>query len=86
MALIAAARDKNIDGVVTLDAAGSPGADLSSGSSSACSTAFSCSPAERQARIDLQKKIHAAVVSGPAGRACPMRCASRPTRRGSRAC
>ena len=63
-ALIAAARDKAIDGVVTLDASGSPGADLILQQQLRVLDGLKLSPAERQARIDLQKKIQAAVVSG----------------------
>ena len=61
VALIAAARDKEIDGVVTLDAGGSPGADLILEQQQRVLDGLKLPPAERQARIDLQKKIQAAV-------------------------
>jgi len=63
-ALIAAARDNGIDGVVTLDASGSPGADLILQQQLRVLDGLKLSPAERQARIDLQKKIQAAVALG----------------------
>jgi fermentation-respiration switch protein FrsA (DUF1100 family) len=70
-ALMAAARDKNIDGVVTLDAAGSPGADLLLRQQERVLDDLKLPPAERQARIDMQKKIHAAVVSGTGWQGVP---------------
>lgn len=63
-ALIAAARNKEIDGVVTLDASGSPGADLILRQQQRVLDGLKLPPADRQARIDLQKKIQAAVISG----------------------
>jgi uncharacterized protein len=64
VALLAAAREKNIDGVVTLNAAGSRGADLLLRQQEQVLDALKLPPADRQARIDLQKKIQAAVISG----------------------
>ncbi len=64
VALIAASRDKTIDGVVTLDAGGSPGAELLLQQQERVLDTLKLPPAERQARIDLQKKIQAAVMSG----------------------
>jgi uncharacterized protein len=64
VALIAAARDKAIDGVVTLDASGSPGGDLLLRQQVRVLDGLKLPAADRQARIDLQKKIQAAVVSG----------------------
>jgi pimeloyl-ACP methyl ester carboxylesterase len=64
VALIAASREKEIDGVVTLDASGSPGADLILRQQQRVLDDLKLPPAERQARIDLQKRIHAAVMSG----------------------
>ena len=64
VALIAAAREKSIDGVVTLDAAGSAGADLMLRQQQRVLDGLKLPSADRQARIDLQKKIQAAVMSG----------------------
>ena len=69
--LIAAARDKNIDGVVTLDASGSPGADLILRQQLRVLDGLKLTPADRQARIDLQKKIQEAVVSGTGWQGVP---------------
>jgi pimeloyl-ACP methyl ester carboxylesterase len=63
-ALIAASRGKEIDGVVTIDATGTLGADLVLEQQQRVLGELELSPEERQARIDLQKKIQAAVVSG----------------------
>ena len=71
VALIAAARDKSIDGVVTLDAAGSPGADLILQQQQRVLDGLKLPPADRQARIDLQKKIQAAVISGTGWQGVP---------------
>jgi uncharacterized protein len=64
VALLAAARAKDIDGVVTLDASGSRGADLILRQQERVLDGLKLPPADRQARIDLQKKIQAAVVNG----------------------
>jgi pimeloyl-ACP methyl ester carboxylesterase len=71
VALMAAARDKSIDGVVTLDAAGSTGADLILRQQQHVLDGLKLPPADRQARIDLQKKIQAAVVSGTGWQGVP---------------
>jgi pimeloyl-ACP methyl ester carboxylesterase len=63
-ALIAASRHKEIDGVVTLNAAGSRGADLILQQQQRVLDKLNLPPAERQARIDLQTKIQAAVIAG----------------------
>ena len=63
-ALIAASRGKEIDGVVTIDATGTLGADLVLEQQQRVLGELQLTPDERQARIDLQKKIQAAVVSG----------------------
>jgi hypothetical protein len=63
-ALIAASRGKEIDGVVTIDATGTLGADLVLEQQQRVLGELKLTPEERQARIDLQKKIQAAVVSG----------------------
>jgi dienelactone hydrolase len=64
VALIAAAREKSIDAVVTVDASGSLGADLLLVQQRRVLDDLKLSPTDRQARIDLQKKIQAAVISG----------------------
>jgi len=61
-ALLAASRSKDIDGVATIDAAGTKGADLILEQQQRLLTGLNLAPEERQARIDLQKKIQAAVV------------------------
>jgi pimeloyl-ACP methyl ester carboxylesterase len=63
-ALIAASRHKEIDGVVTIGAAGTRGADLILEQQQHVLDALKLPPEERQSRIELQKKIHAAVISG----------------------
>jgi pimeloyl-ACP methyl ester carboxylesterase len=63
-ALLAATRTKDIDGVVTIDAAGTKGADLILEQQQRLLEGLNLPPAERQARIDLQRKIQAAVVGG----------------------
>jgi uncharacterized protein len=71
VALLAAARDKAIDGVVTLDAGGSPGSDLILAQQQRVLDGLKLAPADRQARIDLQKKIQAAVISGTGWQGVP---------------
>ncbi|HWJ55005.1 MAG TPA: alpha/beta hydrolase, partial [Vicinamibacterales bacterium] len=62
--LLAAAASKDIDGVATIDAAGSTGADLILLQQQRVLEEMQLTGEDRQARIDLQKKIQAAVVSG----------------------
>jgi len=64
VALIAAAHEKAIDGVITLNASGSLGADLLLMQQRRVLDDLKLTPSDRQARIDLQKKIQAAVVTG----------------------
>jgi pimeloyl-ACP methyl ester carboxylesterase len=71
VALIAAARDRSIQGVATFDAAGSPGADLLLRQQERVLDSLKLPPADRQARIDLQKKIQAAVISGSGWQGVP---------------
>lgn len=71
VALIAGARDRSIRGVVTLDAGGSPGAELILGQQQRVLDALKLPPADRQARIDLQKRILAAVMSGTGWQGVP---------------
>jgi pimeloyl-ACP methyl ester carboxylesterase len=63
-ALIAASRHKEIDGVITIGAPGSRGADLILEMQQQVLDALKLPPEERQSRIDLQKRIQAAVISG----------------------
>jgi uncharacterized protein len=64
VALIAAAAGNDIDGVVTIDAAGASGADLVLLQQQKLLEDMKLTDADRQARIDLQKKIQTAVVNG----------------------
>ena len=64
IALIAASRQKEIDGVVTIGGAGSRGADLILEQQQQVLDALKLPAEERQNRIDLQKKILSAVISG----------------------
>ena len=71
VALVAASRDRSIDGVITLDAGGSTGADLLLQQQQRVLDGLKLPAAERQARIDLQKKIQAAVISGAGWQGVP---------------
>ena len=71
VALIAASRDKSINGVVTLGAGGSKGGDLILQQQQRLLDGLQLPAEERQARIDLQKKIQAAVVSGTGWQGVP---------------
>jgi pimeloyl-ACP methyl ester carboxylesterase len=62
--LIAAGREKKIKGVVTIAAPGSKGEDLILEQQQHVLDMMKVSDAEKQAKIDLQKKIQAAVISG----------------------
>jgi pimeloyl-ACP methyl ester carboxylesterase len=64
VALLAATRAKEIDGVVTIDAGGSRGEELVLAQQQRVLERLALPAAERQARIDLQKKIHEAVLRG----------------------
>ncbi len=64
VALIAAAASKTINGVITIDAAGSSGADLTLMQQQKILDGLQLTAADRQARIALQKKIQSAVVKG----------------------
>jgi pimeloyl-ACP methyl ester carboxylesterase len=63
-ALLAASRSKDIDALVTIDAAGTKGADMILEQQQRLLAGLNLSAEERQARIDLQKKIQAAVAGG----------------------
>jgi pimeloyl-ACP methyl ester carboxylesterase len=75
VALLAAAAGNDIDGVATIDAAGTSGAELILLQQQKLLDELKLPDADRQARIDLQKKIQAAVVSGSGweGVPAPMR-------------
>ncbi len=64
VALIAASRQKAIDGVVSIAGPGSTGAELVLEQQRHVLEGMSLSPEEKQVKIDLQKKIQEAVVSG----------------------
>ena len=64
VALIAASRHKDIDAVITIGGAGSRGADLILEQQQQVLNALKLAPEERQSRIELQKKIQSAVMSG----------------------
>lgn len=64
VALIAAATAKAIDGVITVDAAGANGADLVLLQQQKVLDDLKLPEAEREARIELQKKIQSAVING----------------------
>src|SRR4051812_16438718 len=64
VALIAAGATDDIDGVITIDAAGTRGADLILMQQQKVLDELNLPPADREARIELQKKIQAAVISG----------------------
>jgi pimeloyl-ACP methyl ester carboxylesterase len=63
-ALIAASRNKEIDGVITIGAAGTRGADLILEQQQQVLNALKLPAEERQNRIELQKKIQSAVING----------------------
>jgi pimeloyl-ACP methyl ester carboxylesterase len=63
-ALIAATHERAIDGVVTLNGSGTRGADFLLQQQQRVLDGMKLSPADRQARIDLQQKIQAAVTGG----------------------
>ena len=64
LALLAASRDKRIAGVISIDAPSTTGAELALEQQQHVLDRLKATPAERQQKIDLQKKIQAAVLSG----------------------
>jgi pimeloyl-ACP methyl ester carboxylesterase len=64
VALLAASKDKNIGGIVTIDAPSTTGAQLSLEQQQHVLERLKVSPAERDERVALQKKIQDAVLSG----------------------
>jgi pimeloyl-ACP methyl ester carboxylesterase len=63
-ALLAASRNKELDGVITIGAAGSRGAELILRQQERVLDDLKLAPEERQRRIDLQRKIQNAVIAG----------------------
>jgi pimeloyl-ACP methyl ester carboxylesterase len=64
VAMLAAARDKRIDGVISIDAPASTGAELALEQQQHALDRLKATPAERAQKIELQKKIQAAVLTG----------------------
>ena len=64
VALLAAARDKRIAGIVSIDAPSTSGAELALEQQQHALDQLKASPAERAQKIELQKRIQAAVLSG----------------------
>ena len=64
IALVAAARDKRIAALVLLAAPGVSGSDLVLAQQKHLLDRSNLSDADKQARIDLQKQIHEAVITG----------------------
>lgn len=71
VALLAASKEKKINGVVTLEASGTLGADLLLAQQERALEATKLSASDRESRIELQKKIQAAVISGKGWEAIP---------------
>jgi uncharacterized protein len=61
-AMLAASKVKEIDGLVTIGASSARGADVLLAQQQHVLDALNLPPEERQARIDLQRRIHAAVI------------------------
>ena len=64
VALLTAARDKRIGGVISIDAPSTTGAELALEQQQHALDRLKATPAERQQKIDLQRKIQAAILSG----------------------
>src|SRR5258705_9964612 len=64
VALLTAARDKRIAGIVSIDAPSTSGAELALEQQQHALDRLKASPADRAQKIELQKKIQAAVLSG----------------------
>jgi pimeloyl-ACP methyl ester carboxylesterase len=72
VAMIAAAREDRIGALVTLAGAGSPGADLIMEQQQAALDRSQIPAPEREARVALQKQIHAAVLTGKGWEGVPL--------------
>jgi hypothetical protein len=64
VALLAAARDKGIAGVISIDAPSTRGADLALEQQQHALDRLKATPAERAQKIELQKKVQDAVLTG----------------------
>ena len=64
VALLAAARDKRIAGVVSIDAPSTTGAELALEQQERALDRLKATPPERAQKIELQKKIQAAIMTG----------------------
>ena len=64
VAMLAAARDRRITALLCIDAPSSTGADLALEQQQLVLDRLKATPAERAQRIDLQKKVQAAVLTG----------------------
>jgi pimeloyl-ACP methyl ester carboxylesterase len=64
LALLAAAREKQIDAIVTIASPGGTGAEVLLEQQQQVLAGMNIPDAEKQAKIDLQKKIQQAVISG----------------------
>src|SRR5204863_8377995 len=71
VALMAAARENDVKGVVTMAAPGSTGADLILEQQRHVLDTMKISDADKQTKIDLQKKIQTAVIEGTGWEAVP---------------
>ena len=71
IALVAAAKEKRIAALVLLAAAGVSGSDLILAQQKHVLERSNLSDADKQARIDLQKQIHEAVITGKGVEALP---------------
>ena len=71
IALLAAARDKRIAVIVSIDAPSTTGAELMLEEQQHLLDRLKASPAERAQKIDLQRKIQAAVLSGKGWESVP---------------
>ena len=64
VAMLAAARDRRITALICIDAPSTTGADLALEQQQLVLDRLKATPAERAQRIDLQKKVQAAVLTG----------------------
>lgn len=72
VALLAAAKDRRIGAVVLVGTAGTTGADLILAQQKHALDKTTLSEADKQAKIDLQKRIHQAAISGKGRDALPL--------------
>ena len=83
--MIAAAKDSHIAALVLMGTPGHPGADVVLAQQKHALDRSSLSDADKQARVDLQKRIHEAVITGKGWERCRRSSAVRSTLRNSRA-